>query len=127
MHILSKDNINDPLVSNHGEIIYELVGLTEAHGGAARHSVAHIDLLPKSASLNHYHLIGEETYVMLHGRAKMIVDGTTYHLLPGQTCLIKPGMVHQIINESEHETLSFIAVCSPPWVPDDTYLDESKS
>ena len=109
-------------MTDHGEIIFEVIGQVNEHGGATGHSVAFIELSPQSASLSHYHKIEEETYIIQQGTAKMIVDDQVYNLQPGEICLIKPGMVHQIMNEHASEPLSFIAICSPPWEPDDTFL-----
>ena len=123
MYISEKSDITTPITTDHGEIVYEVIGLDENHGGAAAHSVAFIELLPECSSMAHYHKVEEETYIIQKGHAKMIVDGEHYHLKTGHVCLIKPGMVHQIINEHPEETLSFIAVCAPPWEPVDTYME----
>lgn len=123
MYINSKEAVGEPLTTDHGEIIYEVIGASEAHGSAAGHSIAFIELPPGCASLPHYHKIEEETYIIQQGVGVMAVDGAAYELHPGQACLIKPGMMHQIKNQHLAETLVFIAVCSPPWEPSDTYMD----
>jgi mannose-6-phosphate isomerase-like protein (cupin superfamily) len=70
------------LVSPHGEIVYELAG--RAAGGEIQHSVAHIELPPGKASLKHFHPVAEESYTILSGTARLVLDGETYSLTPGQ-------------------------------------------
>ncbi len=119
-HIRHKDDCK-PLVSPHGEIVYELTG--RAAGGATQHSVAHIELPPGKASLKHFHPVAEESYTILSGKGRIVIDGETYPLTPGQCVAIQPPSVHQIFNDGP-ESLHFLAVCAPAWTPDNsTYLD----
>lgn len=121
VHIRHKDDCT-PLISPHGEIVYELMG--NAVGGAHQHSLAHIELPPGKASLKHFHPEAEESYAILSGTARIEIDGTTYTLTPGQAVAITPGMIHQIFNDGP-DTLHFLAVCAPAWTPDNSvYLDE---
>ena len=120
VHIRRKEDCT-PLVSDHGEIVYELLG--NAAGGASQHSLAHIELPPGKASLKHVHPEAEESYYILGGQARIEVDGEDYTLTPGQSIAITPGMIHQIFNDGA-ETLRFLAVCAPAWQPDNSvYLD----
>jgi len=119
--IRQKDNCT-PLVSPHGEIVYELLG--HAAGGAEQHSLAHIELPPGKASRKHYHPQAEESYYILSGAARMAVDDQTCVLAPGQCVAIAPGSVHQIFNDGP-ATLHFLAVCAPAWTPGNSvYLDD---
>lgn len=120
--ITSKDNVHNPLHSPHGEIVYEMVGRAQDHGGTAQHSLAHIVIPPGKASLAHHHLICEETYYILQGYARMVVDGRMHVISPGQVCLVMPGQVHQIFNAGS-EALEFLAVCAPAWYPQDSYYE----
>ncbi|MEW5870517.1 MAG: cupin domain-containing protein [Chloroflexota bacterium] len=122
--ITSKDNVQDPLYSPHGEIVYEMVGRPQNHGGAAQHSLAHIILPPGKASLAHHHRICEESYYILRGHARMQIDGRSYEMLPDQVCLIMPGQVHQIFNAGPQD-LEFLAVCAPAWYPEDSSYESA--
>ena len=119
MHITSKAE-TQPLVSPTGETVCELVGLAAQHGGATQHSLAHIVIAPGGASARHYHKASEETYYLLRGAASMKVDGRTFALHPGETCLIQPGETHQISNPGNAD-LEFLAVCAPSWAPSDSF------
>ncbi len=119
-HIKHKDDCQ-PLISEHGEIVYELAGA--AAGGVVQHSLAHIELPPGKASLKHFHPEAEESYYLLAGVGRVVIDGKTYALNTGQVVAIAPGMVHQIFNDGP-EVLHFLAVCAPAWTPDNSvYLD----
>ena len=74
---------------------------------------------PGKSSDRHYHLVSEETYFLLRGEARMVVDDVEFRLDAGQACLIQPREQHQIWNAGEDE-LEFIAICVPAWVPDDS-------
>ena len=114
MHIKNTHDIA-PITSPHGETVHEYMGL--AAGGASNHSVAHITLAPGKASHKHYHPVVEESYVMLTGSARMMIDRETQRLTVGDAVAIPPQAVHQIFNDSDEE-ITFLAVCAPPWTPD---------
>jgi mannose-6-phosphate isomerase-like protein (cupin superfamily) len=113
MHILSQDVVA-PLVSQHGEIISELIG--RADRSSERHSVAYIAIPPGKSSLPHYHPVTEESYHILHGKARMQVGDEVAILVPGQSVLIPPQTPHQITSIGETD-LAFLAFCVPAWEP----------
>lgn len=120
-HIKHKDTVT-PIGSAHGEIVYELAGLSA--GGTQQHSVAHIELPPGNASLKHYHPTAEESYYILSGVGRLVIDGETYTLTAGQCAALLPEQVHQIFNDGP-ESLHFLAICAPAWTPDNSiYLDD---
>jgi quercetin dioxygenase-like cupin family protein len=104
-----------PFESPHGEIVHELGGLSA--GGLQQHSLAQITLPPGKSSLKHYHPIMEESYYMLSGTTRMVVDGETQTLTAGQMVAILPNQAHQIFNDGDQSAI-FLAVCVPPWTPD---------
>jgi mannose-6-phosphate isomerase-like protein (cupin superfamily) len=120
MHVAKKDDVEQPFEAALGELIYELVGSTAETGGTTLHSFAHVDVPSGKLSPRHYHKVSEETYYILKGQARMIIDGKEFTLSPGQSCLIMPGEVHQVFND-EAETLEFLVICAPPWTPDDFF------
>jgi mannose-6-phosphate isomerase-like protein (cupin superfamily) len=120
MYINEKEKVLNPLQNPTGESVYELIGSSVSSGHASAHSVALIEIPPGFSSEQHYHKVGEETYYILSGSAKMVVDGLEYMLAKGQACLIQPYEHHQISNNG-NENLEFIAVCAPGWTPADSY------
>lgn len=116
---ISKENDLPKMIHNpKGEDIQELLGLVA--GKISSHSLAKITIPPGNASLPHYHKHSEESYLILSGKARLIVDNQTFTLNEGETVLIEPGEVHQISNPVS-EALIFIAVCVPAWSPDDSF------
>ena len=111
-----------PLHSPHGEIVYELIGRAPEHGSADRHSLAHIVIPPGKASLLHYHKICEETYYLLRGQARMVLDEKTFTANPGEAILVLPQQRHQIFNTGNSD-LEFLAICAPAWYPEDSYYE----
>jgi mannose-6-phosphate isomerase-like protein (cupin superfamily) len=114
MHIRNTIHMT-PFESPHGEIIYEYMG--KAAGGAVQHSLAQIILPPGKMSLKHYHPVAEESYYILAGKGRIVLNGDTCSLTAGDTIAIPVNAVHQIFNDS-HENLVFLAICAPPWTPD---------
>jgi mannose-6-phosphate isomerase-like protein (cupin superfamily) len=125
MHTRKVKDITQPLKSPLGEIVYELVGTSPTSGQTDKHSLAYIVLPPGGRSSHHYHLLSEESYYIMSGKAQMIVDGEVVSLSSGEACLIKPPSHHEITNNGAVD-LVFLAVCTPAWVPTDSYLVEMK-
>jgi len=105
-----------PLSSEHGETVREFFGNAIGPDGV-KHSLAHIEISPGKSSLNHHHPTAEESYYILSGTARMVIDGQESLLDPGDGVVILPKKKHQIFNDGE-EPLVFIAVCVPPWTPE---------
>jgi len=101
--------------TENGEMIEEIWG--SAVGGTKAHSIAKITLPKGKSSLKHYHPIVEETYFLLSGKGRMILDNKEHLISAGDSVLVQPNVVHQIFNDEE-EHLVFIATCSPSWTPD---------
>jgi len=120
MRIVSKADIVKPIEAPLGENIYELVGSSEEAGGTEEHSLAHVVIPTGGSSPTHKHNVTEETYYILKGKARMIIDSYKFTLLPGQACLIMPGEIHQIFNYEE-EDLEFLAISAPAWTPEDSF------
>lgn len=106
----------EALASGHGETVREYFGKAVGPAGV-RHSLARIAIAPGKASLRHFHPAAEESYFVLSGTARMVVDGEESRLGPGDGVFIAPKREHQIINDGG-EDLVFVAVCVPPWTPE---------
>lgn len=122
MGYLFEKSHTTPLYSAHGEIVYELIGSTPEHGGTTAHSLAYIIIPFNKASLKHYHKVCEESYYLLKGQARMILDDQEFTASPGQAILVLPGQRHQIFNAGDDD-LEFLAICAPAWNPKDSYLE----
>ena len=118
MRVVQSNEISEPLVTPSGEIISELIGV--GSGGQPNHSLARIVIPPGKSSEPHYHKVSQETYFILEGEGRMSVGGKEFNIKPGQACHIEPEEIHQIKNQRE-ENLVFLAVCVPPWVPEDSF------
>ena len=108
--------IDNPIRTSNGEIIYELVGRF-VEGTSERHSLAYIVMSPGTSSLNHFHPTDEETYYILKGKADMMLDGIISKVSKGHAIFIAPGTEHKIVN-SGAENLEFLAVSAPAWNPE---------
>lgn len=118
MRVVQSKQISEPLVTPSGEIISELIG--KASGDQPNHSLAYIVIPSGKSSTPHYHKISQETYFILEGEGQMSVDQEEFVIRPGQACYIEPEEIHQISNQGEND-LVFLAICVPPWVPEDSY------
>lgn len=112
MYKYSVNNVA-PIVSEHGEIVYELVGPNLGET-TQRHSVAHVIIPPGKSSLLHYHPEAEESYYILRGNARIILGDEQETITAGETILIPPPKPHKIINTGS-DALEFVAVCVPAW------------
>lgn len=125
MHIYHKKDIHSPAVTEHGEIIYELIGRAVGET-TERHSVAYVTIPPGKSSLLHYHPEAEESYFILKGQARMILGDEEAIVGRGQIILIQPTKPHKIINIGE-EDLEFLAICVPAWEPTNTAWREDST
>jgi mannose-6-phosphate isomerase-like protein (cupin superfamily) len=123
MRCVSKDDIKQPFSGPTGEIIYEMIGRPAAIGGTEKHSFVHVVIPPGASSQAHFHKNSEETYFGLSGSGRLRVGADQCRLTPGTACLIMPGAIHHILNDTDAD-LEFIAVSAPAWVPEDTYYAE---
>ncbi len=103
------------LQTPHGEIVREFFGA--AAGGTRHHSLAYITLPSGKHSLKHYHPIAEESYYILSGSGRILVDSEERRCSVGDAVAIPPNAVHQIFNNGD-TVLTFLAVCVPAWTPD---------
>ena len=120
MYVTPIKSDNEPLQTETGEIIFELIGKAVPSTPGANHSLARIILPSGNSSEPHYHQVSHETYFILEGEGQMCVSGEEFNLKPGQACHIEPEEIHQIKNQREDD-LVFLAVCVPPWVPEDSF------
>ena len=121
MHVARKQDLSEPIENPSGERIHELIGSQENSGGAVSHSVALVTLPRGKSSDNHYHEVSDESYVILRGEARIVIDDQTFDLLPGDACFIQHHERHQIWNVGQDD-LDFVAICAPAWVAHDSFF-----
>jgi len=81
----------------------------------ARHVDVHINELHPLAPLGNYHVhrTAENIYVILTGRARMIVEGEERLAGPGQVVFIPPGVPHATGNAGD-SPLRLVEIYAPP-------------
>ena len=106
-----------------GETVTEYSGL--ATDNRADRSWAKAVFLPATgSSAAHYHNDKEETYYVVAGTAKLIIDGQEKILIKGEQVIINKGQIHQVINLSPDKPLELVVKCTPSWHLDDHHLVE---
>ncbi len=120
MYLTPINSGDEPIETVTGEIIYELIGRAVRSTPDANHSLARIVIPKGKSSEAHFHKVSQETYFILEGEGQMSVDGEEFTLKSDQACHIEPGEIHQIKNKGESD-LIFLAVCVPPWLPEDSF------
>mgnify|MGYP006269858907 CR=1 FL=1 len=122
MHCRSKASIETPIVTPHGETIYELQGAAVGPEGC-RHSVALIEIAPGRSSIRHHHPEMEEVYLVQSGQGFLELGDEEQVLGPGDLVTIPPGVPHKISNH-EADILELCVTCVPPWTPDCSVFHE---
>jgi mannose-6-phosphate isomerase-like protein (cupin superfamily) len=117
MHVFDVSKAS-PIVTAHGETIYEILGWAVGNR-SENHSVAHVVIAPGESSLRHFHPQAQESYYILHGRAKIEVGTESSLMTQNQIVLIPPPQPHKIYNLGQ-EDLVFLAICVPAWEPSNT-------
>ncbi|MFM8810434.1 MAG: cupin domain-containing protein [Chthoniobacterales bacterium] len=69
--------------------------------------IARVVVPPGEVLAAHAHADMHELFIVLEGAARMIVDGETYDLKPGDAIALTPGETHELSNPS-HELLVFL-------------------
>jgi len=118
MHITRKSDYPEKLFTPDGEIIQEILGLAASQ--TKSHSLAKITIEPGKGSARHFHKESEESYLILSGKASIMIDDHQFSLSAGEAILIEANEVHQIANNTD-QNLIFLAVCVPAWRPDDSF------
>jgi mannose-6-phosphate isomerase-like protein (cupin superfamily) len=125
MFVTRKEKVETPLINATGEEVYKLIGSNPRCGGATHHSLAFVVIPPGGSSSHHFHKVGEETYYILKGRGKLIVNNKEHIVSPGDAIFISPNATHQIFTEG-NEVLEFVVVSAPPWTPEDNILTKKE-
>jgi len=74
-------------------------------------------LKPGGSLGDHYHKEVEETFYLLEGKARLLVDGTEYSGGAGDAFRLEPGEKHNIMNDSQSALRAVFIKC--PYKPED--------
>jgi mannose-6-phosphate isomerase-like protein (cupin superfamily) len=85
----------------------------------------HLNVLEPGTGMGnyHYHERSENVYIILSGRARMLVEGEEYFAEPNQVVFIPPGVKHATGNAGD-TPLRLIEIYAPPG-PDFHIAEES--
>lgn len=123
MRKVRKEEVANPFINVTGERIYEMIGAPKELGNSKHHSFGHVVIPIDCSSRPHYHPVAEETYYILKGKAKIVIDDVEHILIPEDTILIETNEKHQIFSIGE-EDLEFLVICAPAWESNNSiYLD----
>jgi mannose-6-phosphate isomerase-like protein (cupin superfamily) len=89
-------------------------------------SIIHEKMPPKTSEVRHYHEFSKQFFYALKGEAVMEHDGEECVLKANEGMEIKPGVPHQIRNES-NDSVEFLVMSSPPSHGDRVVVKKVKS
>ena len=119
MSIISHYNQIDPYITRDGSEIRELMH-PETHKNK-RQSLAEATVKPGEQTLLHKHRKSEELYFIQQGKGRLQVEDELIIVGPGDTICIPAGTAHRIENTG-HEDLKILCICSPAYSHQDTEL-----
>ena len=92
---------------------------------ALRYSLAHAVVKPGETSFKHA-LKTSETYIILEGKGRMVIDKEAQEVSQGHVVYIPPNAV-QCIENIGTEDLIFYCIVDPAWREEDEIVFESES
>jgi mannose-6-phosphate isomerase-like protein (cupin superfamily) len=120
MHVTSYEAIA-PFRTLDGSEIREWAGAVSAP--ARNQSLAEARVPVGGATIEHYHRLTEELYLVTAGCGRLVLDGEERVVGVGDCALIPPGARHKIHNAGE-EPLCILCACAPAYSEEDTVLTE---
>ena len=118
MHVCDKSNVKSPIITSHGEHIYELLGRT-TDPISEQQSVALVLLDMNKSTLLHLHPQSEESYFIIKGEAKILLGEQESVIKENQLIYIPPGIPHKLYNTGV-EVLQLLVICTPAWESSNT-------
>ena len=67
------------------------------------HTIAMVKLPPNKKSDEHFHKEREESYFVLEGRGRVVIDGCEFEIQKGSLIHTKPNERHEFINDGSVE------------------------
>ena len=90
-----------------------------------RMNFAVVQFQPGEDFIAHYHNVMEENFFILEGEIKIVVDGVTYHLKPGDFIHIEPTETHYCFNPFQ-SIVKMISTLAPYQETDKVELKDYK-
>ena len=117
------DNVEkvEPFVTLDGSEIREVAG--PAFANAINQSLAEATVRVGGETVEHFHRLSEEIYLITHGLGRLSVGQDVRDVEPGDTVVIAPGLRHKLWNTGA-EPLRLMCCCAPPYSHEDTVLTE---
>ncbi|MCX7599104.1 MAG: cupin domain-containing protein [Armatimonadetes bacterium] len=110
----------EPFTALDGSTVVELV---RPEDGSRRMSVAWARVDAGGHTWRHLHVVSDEVYYFLRGKAFVQVGVDVLEVDPGQTVFIPAGTDHSIL--APEEPVELLCICAPPYSDDDTELLEA--
>ena len=98
----------------------ELAG-RDARIRTAAYSIAQFTLMPGKSMPTSFNKTSEEVFVVTSGSGEVVLEGKAQPVSAGGVVLMKPGVKHSI-RSSQASPLTFYAISSPAFSPDDYVL-----
>lgn len=103
-----------------GDKFSVLVGRHESTGSSEHHTVAIVKLPPNTKSEEHYHNEREESYYVVSGIGRAIIDGIESKIQGGSLVYTKPKEKHSFINDGKVDFI-YLIITAPYWIPEDSH------
>ena len=119
-------NINQvaAFTTKDGSEIREL--LAHRNSSIRNQSLAEARIPVGGSTLEHYHPITEEIYLITSGSGKMRIENETREVNVGDAIAIPPGQKHKIWNSGQ-VILKLLCCCAPAYEHNDTVITEHET
>lgn len=119
-------NINQvaAFTTKDGSEIREL--LAHRNSSIRNQSLAEARIPVGGSTLEHYHPITEEIYLITSGSGKMRIENETREVNVGDAVAIPPGQKHKIWNTGQ-VVLNLLCCCAPAYEHNDTVITEHET
>lgn len=121
MWLTHTDESKQPIVTESGERLFELIGADSKLGSSKNQSLALSVIPPGKHSAAHFHKVSAEVLYILEGSGELQVDEKKYSVETGNVILLEPDEVHSLYNKSAENDLKLLAITAPPWRAGDAY------
>jgi len=99
--------------------------LKEAGGAGLLFRLAPV-IKPHQSISKQYHLHRSETWCIVQGIGKMIIEGNTFNIRRGDSFTVNPGEWHQVINTGNSEDIIAIEVQMGDYCEEDDIVREDQ-
>jgi mannose-6-phosphate isomerase-like protein (cupin superfamily) len=118
MEIVNRNSVK-PFITKDTAEIREIIA--PSNTSVKRQSIAEATVAPGKSTEAHYHIKVEETYYIIQGKGKMVIDTKVCDVAAGDGIVILPGETHYIVNAGNNH-LIFLCFCTPAYTHEDTIL-----